>query len=139
MLAVLGPINAITSRIIKAAIEVHRALGPGLLEAVYFTCLVYELRASGLEVECERRLPVVYKGVKMADCSYKLDLLVEDVVVVELKSVEHVLPVHEAQLLTQLKLAHKPVGLLLNFNVPVMKDGIRRLLNRAALETTAPG
>jgi GxxExxY protein len=132
MLATLGPINGVTSRIIKAAIEVHRAFGPGLLEAVYFSCLVYELRLSGLKVECERPFPVVYKGVKM-DCSYEVDLLVEDVVVVELKCVEHVLAVHEAQLLTQLKLAHKPVGLLLNFNVPVMKDGIKRLLNRETL------
>ena len=132
MIAVLGPINEITSRIIKAAIEVHRTLGPGLLESVYFACLVYELRRAGLKVECETKLSLVYKGVVM-DCFYKLDLQVEGLVVVEIKSVEHLLPVHEAQLLTELKLANKPVGLLLNFNVPVLKDGVRRLLNRAAM------
>jgi len=132
MLAALGAINQLTSRIIRAAIEVHRAFGPGLLEAVYFVCLVYELRRAGLKVECERKFPVIYKGVAM-DCFYKLDVLVEDQVVVEIKAVECVLPVHEAQLLTQLKLANKPVGLLLNFNVPAMKEGIKRLLNRSAL------
>ncbi len=133
MLAVLGPINQITSRIIAAAIEVHRALGPGLLENVYVECLVYELRSMGLKVTREVRMPVVYKGVVMS-CSYLLDLLVEDVVVVEVKALEQVLAVHQAQLQTQLKISNKPVGLLLNFNVPVMKDGITRRLNRMALE-----
>ena len=132
MLASLGPINQITSRIIAAAIEVHRTLGPGLLESVYHTCLLYELRLAGLKVESEKKIPVVYKGIVM-DCSYDLDLLVEGKVIVELKCLEVVLPVHEAQLMTQLKLANKPVGLLLNFNVPVMKDGITRKLNRQAL------
>src|SRR5437588_2018554 len=132
MLASLGPINQITSRIIAAAIEVHRTLGPGLLESVYQTCLLYELRLAGLKVESEKKIPVVYKGILM-DCSYDLDLLVEGTVIVELKCLEIVLPVHEAQLMTQLKLANKPVGLLLNFNVPVMKDGIARKLNRQAL------
>lgn len=133
MLANLGPINQITSRIIQAAIEVHRTLGPGLLESVYFACLVYELQLAGLKVECERSIPVIYKGVVM-NCTYRLDLLVEGLVIVELKAIEKLLPVHEAQLLTQLKLAGKPAGLLLNFNVPLMKDGITRLLNRQALE-----
>ena len=133
MLADLGPINQLTSRIIKAAIEVHRTLGPGLLESVYAACLVYELTRDGLTVQCEQRFPVVYKGVTLA-CFYKLDLVVDGTVVVELKALEKVLSVHEAQLLTQMKLAHKPVGLLLNFNVPVMKDGITRLLNKEALE-----
>jgi GxxExxY protein len=132
MLASLGPINQITSRIIAAAIEVHRTLGPGLLESVYHTCLLYELRLAGLKVTSERRIPVVYKGIVM-DCWYELDLLIEDMVIVEIKCLGVVLPVHEAQLMTQLKLANKPVGLLLNFNVPVMKDGITRKLNRQAL------
>lgn len=132
MLAVLGPINEITSRIIKAAIEVHRTLGPGLLESVYVACLIYELHAAGLKVECEVRRPVIYKGITMS-CHFVLDLLVEGTVVVEVKVVEHVLPVHTAQLLTQMKIANKPAGLLLNFNVPLMKDGITRLLNRDAL------
>jgi len=134
MLAPLASINQITSRIIQAAIEVHRTLGPGLLEAVYFACLVYELQLSGLKIECQRSIPVIYKGVRM-DCSYRLDLLIEGLVIVELKAIEKVLPVHVAQLLTQLKLAGKPAGLLLNFNVPLMKDGITRLLNRQALES----
>jgi GxxExxY protein len=134
MLAAIGPINQITSRIIQAAIEAHRQVGPGLLEAVYSTCLVYELQLAGLKVECESTIPVIYKGVRMA-CSYKLDLLVNGLVIVELKAVEKVLPVHEAQLLTQMKLAGKPAGLLLNFNVPLMKNGVTRLLNRQALET----
>ena len=133
MLAPLGPINQITSRIIAAAIEVHRTLGPGLLESVYHACLLYELRLAGLKVESEKKIPVVYKGIVM-DCWYELDLLIEGKVIVELKCLVVVLPVHEAQLMTQLKLANKPVGLLLNFNVPVMKDGITRKLNRQALD-----
>jgi GxxExxY protein len=133
MLASLGSINQITSRIIQAAIEVHRQLGPGLLESIYLTCLCYERQLSGLRVECECPIAVFYKGVRMA-CSFRLDLIVEGLVIVELKAIEKVLPVHEAQLLTQLKLAGKPAGLLLNFNVPLMKHGVTRLLNRTALE-----
>jgi GxxExxY protein len=132
MLAPIGPLNHITSRIIAAAIEVHRTLGPGLLESAYHACLLYELRLAGLKVISKKKLPVIYKAV-MVDCYYELDLLVEDKVVVEIKSVELVLPVHQAQLMTQLKLANLSVGLLLNFNVPIMKDGITRKLNRAAL------
>jgi GxxExxY protein len=132
MLASLGSINQITSRIIAAAIEVHRTLGPGLLESAYHACLLYELRLAGLQVESEKRTPIVYKGIVL-DCSYVLDLLIEGLVIVEIKCLGAVLPVHEAQLMTQLKLANKPVGLLLNFNVPVMKDGITRKLNRQAL------
>jgi len=133
MLAAIGPINDLTSKIIKAAIEVHRILGPGLLEAIYVACLIYELRQAGLKVECQVKVPVVYKGVVM-DCFYRLDLLVNDLVIIEVKAVEAILGVHRAQLLTQLKLANKPAGLLLNFNVPLMKDGITRLLNKEALE-----
>jgi GxxExxY protein len=132
MLASLGPINQVTSRIIAAAIEVHRTLGPGLLESAYHACLLYELRLAGLKVESEKRLPVVYKGIVL-DRSYVLDLLIENTAIAEIKCLGVVLPVHEAQLMTQLRLANKPVGLLLNFNVPVMKDGITRKLNRQAL------
>ena len=132
MLAVLGPVNQITSRIIAAAIEVHRTLGPGLLESVYHACLLYELRLAGLKAESEKRIPVVYKGIVL-DSVHVLDLLIEDIVIVEIKCLGVVLPIHEAQLMTQLKLANKPVGLLLNFTVPVMKDGITRKLNRQAM------
>lgn len=132
MLAPIGPLNQITSRIIAAAIEVHRILGPGLLESVYHACLGYELQLAGLAVKSQVKIPVVYKGVLM-DCFYMPDLLVEDRVIVEIKSLELLLPVHEAQLMTQLKVANKPVGLLLNFNVPLMKEGITRKLNRVAL------
>jgi GxxExxY protein len=133
MLAQLGSLNETTSRIIKAAVEVHRTLGPGLLETVYTTCILYELRLANLKVEINKPVPVVYKGIPM-DVAYRLDLRVDDKVVVEVKAVETILAVHEAQLMTYLKLTHSPVGLLLNFDVPLMKDGIRRLLNRAALK-----
>jgi GxxExxY protein len=133
MLADLGPINDITSRIIKCAIEVHRQLGPGLLESVYQACLCHELSLEGLAFQRECSFPVIYRGVAIG-CVHKLDLLIEEIVVGELKCVETVLPVHRAQLLTQMKIANKPAGLLLNFKVPVMKDGITRMLNREALK-----
>jgi|SRR5690348_17144339 len=114
-----------TEPIIGAAIEVHKQLGPGLLESTYEECLCHELNLRGIQFQRQLDLPVLYKGLKL-DCGYRLDLLVEDRVVVELKAVEQILPVHEAQLLTYLHLAHKPVGLLINFNVPLLKDGIRR-------------
>ena len=133
MLADLGPINAVTSRIIKCAIEVHRRVGPGLLENVYHACLCHELGLEGLAFKRECAFPIIYRQVAVG-CVYKLDLLVEDVAVVELKCVETVLPVHQAQLLTEMKVANKPVGLLLNFKVPVMKDGITRMLNKGGLE-----
>ena len=132
MLAPLGPVNQITGRIIAAAIEVHRTLGPGLLESAYHACLLYELRLAGLKVESKKKIIIIYKGIAL-DCSYELDLLIEGIVVVEIKCLAVVLPVHEAQLMTQLKIANKPVGLLLNFNVPDMKDGMTRKLNRQAL------
>lgn len=134
MLAAIGAINELTSRIIKAAIEVHRVLGPGLLEAVYVACLIYELSAAGMTVECQVRVPVVYKGVVM-DCFYRIDLLVDGIVNIEVKAIETVLGVHRAQLLTQMRLASKPAGLLLNFNVELLKHGITRLLNKEALES----
>ena len=117
-----------TSPIIGAAIEVHRSLGPGLLESTYEQCLCHELYLRGLEFCCQIDLPVSYKGLKL-DCGYKIDLIIDDEVIVELKSVERILPVHEAQLLTYMKLAAKAVGLLINFNVPLLTQGIiRRVL-----------
>ena len=120
--------KALTDRIIGAAIEVHKALGPGLLESVYEVCLCRELGLRGLRFEKQIDIPAEYKGVKL-DCAYRLDLLVEGKVIVEVKSVETLLPIHEAQLLTYLRLAGKRVGLLINSNVPVLKKGIiRRVL-----------
>jgi GxxExxY protein len=117
-----------TASVIGAAIEVHRQLGPGLLESAYEQCLCHELHLRGLPFKCQVDLPVSYKGLQL-DCGYKLDLIVNDEVIVELKSVEKILPVHEAQLLTYLKLSGKKVGLLINFNVPLLTRGIvRRVL-----------
>ncbi len=127
-LAPLPDINAITSRIIKAAIEVHRTLGPGLFESVYLACLLHELREAGLRYETQKLLPVVYKGVVL-DCGFRLDLIVEGRVVVEVKSVAQLAPVHRAQLKTYVALTGCPAGLLINFNVPVLKDGLTRVLN----------
>jgi GxxExxY protein len=118
-------INEITEAIIGAAIEVHRALGPGLLESAYQQCMCRDLNLRGIHFECERALPVEYKGERL-DCGYRLDLLVEGIVVVEIKSVESIDKIHEAQLLTYLRLGKWPAGLLINFNVPVLKDGIKR-------------
>jgi GxxExxY protein len=120
--------NQITSAILKAAVEVHRNLGPGLIESVYEGCLFFELCASGLIVERQKKLPVIYKGIDL-EKDFFIDLLVENSVVVELKSVETLQPVHEAQLLTYLKLSECKLGLLINFNVPVLKEGIRRKIN----------
>lgn len=117
--------DELTGQIIGAAIEVHRHLGPGLLESVYEACLAYELAQAGLQVARQKELPVVYKGLRF-DQGYRLDLLVEDTVVVELKTVERFTDVHEAQLLSYLKLSGCRVGLLMNFNVKMMKDGIKR-------------
>ena len=118
-------VNRITEGIIGAAIEVHRALGPGLLESAYEECLCRELSLRQIPFERQRPLPVEYKGLSL-DCGYRIDLLVADTVVVEIKAVESLLPIHEAQLLTYLKLGGWKVGLLINFNVPVLKRGIRR-------------
>jgi GxxExxY protein len=117
--------RAITEAIIGAAIEVHRTLGPGLLESAYATCLVHELSIRGIAFQKEVDLPISYKGVKL-ECGYRLDIVVADQVVVELKAVQEVTPVHEAQLLTYLQLSGHRVGLLLNFNVAVMREGITR-------------
>ena len=121
-------LNAITHGIIAAAIEVHRHLGPGLLESSYQECICYELSRMGLSFTREVHLPLSYKGLRL-DCSYRADLLVEDMVLVELKSMEQLLPIHSAQLLTYLRASNKPVGLLINFNVLVLKDGIRRIVH----------
>ncbi len=121
--------RATTERILGAAITVHRELGPGLLESAYQACLAFELEDCGLRVERQVALPVEYRGVRL-DCGYRLDLIVERTVVVEIKAVERIVPVHEAQLLTYLRLSGLPLGLLLNFNVPLLKDGgIRRFIN----------
>ncbi|MGO9606201.1 MAG: GxxExxY protein [Candidatus Binataceae bacterium] len=117
-----------TAAIIGAAIEVHHQLGPGLLESAYEQCLCHELHLRGLPFKCQVDLPVSYKGLKL-DCGYKIDVVVNDEVIVELKSVERILPVHEAQLLTYLKLSGKKVGLLINFNSSLLTQGIiRRVL-----------
>jgi GxxExxY protein len=121
--------NKITESIIGAAIEVHRELGPGLLESTYEACLAYELIERGLRIERQRILPVKYRGVNL-DCVYRIDLLVEDFVIVELKVVEKLEAIHEAQLLSYLKLSGAPIGLLLNFNVIELRLGIRRLVNK---------
>jgi GxxExxY protein len=121
------PHQGLTEKIIGAAIEVHRALGPGLLESIYQTCLAHEMALRGLRFEKEKPLPVEYKGVKL-ESGYRLDFVVDDRVVVELKAVDSIHDVHKAQLLTYLKLTGCKVGLLLNFNSAVLKDGIERLV-----------
>jgi GxxExxY protein len=121
------PHQDLTEKIIGAAIEVHRALGPGLLESIYQTCLAHELTLRGLRFEKEKSLPVEYKGVRL-ESGYRLDFVVENKVVVELKAVDSIHDVHKAQLLTYLKLTGCKVGLLLNFNSAVLKDGIERLV-----------
>ena len=121
-------INNLTGQIIGAAIEVHKALGPGLLESAYEECLCHEFDLRRFRYDRQKPLSVEYKGVKL-DCGYRLDLVVEKAVVLELKSCEKIEPIHKAQLLTYLKLSGLKVGLLLNFNVPVMRDGIVRIVN----------
>jgi GxxExxY protein len=121
------PYDAVTREIIGAAIEVHKALGPGLLETTYEACLIYELKQKGLRVEWQKSVPVEYKEVKL-DCGYRLDLLVEESVIIEIKSVAELLKIHEAQMLTYLKLTGCNIGLLINFNVWRLKQGIRRII-----------
>tara|TARA_R110000737_G_scaffold93859_4_gene127315 strand:+ start:3382 stop:3759 length:378 start_codon:yes stop_codon:yes gene_type:complete len=120
--------NDISSLIIGAAIEVHTELGPGLLESVYETCLVYELKELGLKVNHQKELPVNYKGIMM-DVGFRLDILVENKVIIELKSVSALLPIHSAQLMTYLKLTNLKLGLLINFNETRVKNGIKRIAN----------
>jgi GxxExxY protein len=121
--------NELTEKIISAAIEVHRHLGPGLLESAYEECLCYELSRMGLRFERQRQLPIVYKGLRL-DCGYRLDLVVEDEVIAELKATDELLPIHSAQLLNYLKASGKRIGLLINFNVPILKKGLKRVVNR---------
>jgi GxxExxY protein len=121
-------LNKITEKIIGAAVAVHRELGPGLLETAYEACLAYELTQSGLSVERQKGLPMKYREVVL-DCGYRMDLLVEDSVVVEVKAIENMLPVHEAQLLSYLRMSGHKVGLLINFNVRTLVAGIRRVVN----------
>jgi len=123
----LAGLNDLTKRIIGAAIEVHRNLGPGLLESAYEACLAYELQERGLAFERQRALPLVYKEIRV-DTGYRVDLLVERQVVVELKVVDQITPVHEAQVLSYLRFSGCKIGLLLNFNVKLLKDGIRRFI-----------
>ena len=121
-------LNEISGKIIECAIKVHKVLGPGLLESTYEVCLVHELRKLGLRVESQVFLPVIYDGIEI-DAGYRIDVLVENAVIVELKSVEQLLPIHEAQLLTYLRLNQKKLGLLINFNVAILKNGIKRRVN----------
>ena len=120
--------NLISNKIIGAAIEVHKNLGPGLLESTYERCLVFELSQLGFAIERQKELPVIYKG-NLIDCGYRLDLLVEHKVIIEIKAEKAILPVHEAQLLTYLKLTQLKLGMLLNFNVVLMKTGIKRIVH----------
>lgn len=121
-------LDSITRPIIGAAIEVHRRLGPGLLESAYETCLAFELQQMGIRVEQQKSLPVVYKEVNL-DCGYRLDLVIEDSVVVEIKDVEQLAPIHDAQILCYLRLSGKRVGLLINFHARVLKNGLKRIVN----------
>jgi GxxExxY protein len=127
---------SLTHKIIGAAIEVHRQLGPGLLESAYEECLARELALRGVSFERQKAFPVVYKGVQL-ECGYRINLLVEGCVIVELKSIELIAPIHEAVVLTYLKLSGNTIGLLINFHVAVPKDGIRRYIWRERKELTA--
>jgi len=121
-------LREVSGVVVDAAMRVHTALGPGLLERAYAACLTHELKKRGLKVMCEVPLPVVYDGIKL-EAGYRIDMLVEDAVVVELKAVEAIAPIHQAQLLSYLKLSGKRVGLLINFHVLHLKDGIKRMVN----------
>ena len=118
--------DSLSAQVIGAAIEVHRGLGPGLLESAYEQCLCYELSSQGLDFERQVALPITYKQVNL-DCGYRLDIVVGEKLLVEIKAVEKLLPVHQAQLLTYLKVSKLPTGLPINFNVPVLKQGIKRM------------
>ena len=122
-------INELSRKIIGAAIEVHKALGPGLLESAYEECLCHEFGLKGLSNERQKPLPVIYKGREL-DCGYRLDVVVENAIILELKACERIEPIHKAQLLTYLRLSGLHLGLILNFNVPVMRDGIVRIVNK---------
>ena len=121
-------INELSSNILGSAIEIHKILGPGLLESAYEECLCHEFNVRGLLYERQKSLPILYKGKKL-DCGYRLDLVVEDKIMLELKACEKIEPIHKAQLLTYLKISGLNLGLLLNFNVPLMREGITRVVN----------
>lgn len=127
-------INDLTHKVIGLAMEVHRALGPGLLESTYEECLYYEINKSGLSVEKQKALPILYKEVRL-DHGYRIDLLVENRLVLELKTVEEFTDVHFAQVLTYLRLGNYPVGLLINFHTKILKDGLKRFINEKVKET----
>ncbi|MEK7867626.1 MAG: GxxExxY protein [Planctomycetota bacterium] len=129
-------IEAIAKRVVHAGFRVHSTLGPGLLESVYEVCFCHELRQAGLDFRRQLEVPVVYDGLRL-DAAMKLDVLVEDLIVCELKAVEYVLPVHRAQLLSYLRLTGKPLGFLINFHVPLFKQGIHRLILEDASRTAA--
>ena len=120
-------VNDITRKIIGCAIEVHKNLGPGLLESAYEECLAFELNKTGLSIKRQIPAPVVYKDVKL-ECGYRIDILVENLVIIELKVVDEINPVHQAQILTYLKFSNMKFGLLINFNVTILKNGIRRFI-----------
>lgn len=127
-------LNQLSSKIIKAAINVHNELGPGLLESVYQSCMVIELRKMGIKVQSEVPLPIFYQGQRVHEEGFRLDLLVENTIIVELKSVERVQDVHKKQVLPYLRLAKKPLGLLINFNEAMLKEGITRIINTPPAE-----
>ncbi|NQT64972.1 MAG: GxxExxY protein [FCB group bacterium] len=122
-------LEVIGKQIVDAAFQVHKELGPGLLESAYESCMIVELIEKGLKVERQLKLPIIYKG-KVIDGGYRLDLIVEDEIIIELKSVDHIIPVHEAQLISYLKLSGKRLGFLINFNVDLIKNGISRKVNK---------
>lgn len=131
-------LNDISGAVIAAALKVHSEIGPGVLESVYEICLHHEVRKLGFEVQAQMALPVLYEGLRL-ESGFRIDLLVANRVIVELKCVESILPIHKAQLLTYLRLANKPLGLLLNFNVVHMRDGIKRVLNNRHRPSQAVG
>ncbi len=122
-----GKLNILTGKVIGAAIQVHKELGPGLLESVYETCLAHELRLTGIEFERQVPLPVTYRGINL-DAGFRADIIVEKQIIIELKSVESLLSVHSAQVMTYLKLTNYRIGILMNFNVDLMKNGIKRIV-----------
>jgi GxxExxY protein len=121
-------LNELSGHVVDAAIKVHTALGPGLLESAYEACLMHELHKRGLKISSQVKMPISYDGLKI-DAGYRIDLLVEDKLIVEIKAMERILPIHEAQLLSYLKLSGKKLGLLINFNVVLLKNGLKRIIN----------
>lgn len=130
-------LNELSQRIIGLCMEVHRELGPGLLESAYEEALAYELTAAGIAFERQREAPLSYKGARLS-CGYRLDFLIDGRLTLELKAVAELLPIHHAQILTYLKLERRPLGLLVNFNVPVLKDGLRRVVAGDLFRNSAP-